>query len=199
MTMRILMLLFACAALSGAALAQGEKPGEPSHEEMMKVFEEMARPGPEHAMLGETAGRWNCQVKSWHDPKGDPEVSEGTDESEAIFGGRYIRSHFKGAMMGQPYEGLGVMGFDKGKKKFVGTWFDSMGTGILTYEGDYDAGKKELICRGSYTNPMTGTEDHCRLVTRFENPDRHVFEFWGPNPEGGVESRWMEITYNRIK
>ncbi len=196
--MRILAVALMCAALVGSALAQGDKPAEMSPDEMMKMYEAAAKPGPEHAMLAKSAGRWNCTVKSWTDPKGAPEVSEGTEESEMVFGGRYLRSHFKGSMMGRPYEGMGTFAFDNVKKKYVGNWMDSMSTGIMNFEGDYNAQSKELVCRGSYADAMTGKDTACRMVSRFLGDDQHVFEMWGPDPTG-TEVKWMEITYNRAK
>jgi hypothetical protein len=196
--MRILAVALMCAALVGSALAQGDKPAQMSPDEMMKAYEAAAKPGPEHAMLAQTAGRWNCTVKTWTDPSADPETSEGTEEAEMIFGGRYLRNHFKGSMMGKPYEGMGTLGFDNVKKKYVGNWMDSMGTGILSYEGDYNPQSKELVCRGAYADAMTGKDMDCRLVSRFVSDNQHVFEMWGPAPTGG-EVKWMEITYNRAK
>jgi hypothetical protein len=101
-------------------------------------------------------------------------------------------------MMGKPFEGMGTLGYDNVKKKYVGTWFDSMSTGILSFEGDYNADSKEMVCRGSYADAMTGKDQPCRMVSRFVSDDQHVFEMWGPDPTGR-EVKWMEITYNRAK
>ena len=49
-----------------------------------------------------------------------------------ILGGRYLEQRYEGTMMGQPFSGIGVTGFDNYKKKFVSTWVDSMGTAIMT-------------------------------------------------------------------
>jgi hypothetical protein len=193
--MRLFAVAVVCLALTGPAAAQ-DTSAEPSHEEMMKVYEAAAAPGPEHAMLAKNAGRWNATVKSWMDPQGEPEVSEGTEESEMIFGGRYLSSHFKGSMMGQPYEGMGTLGYDNVKKKYVGTWFDTMSTGIMSFEGDYNPETKEMVCHGRFTDAMTGQEQQCRMVSRFVSDDQHVFEMWGPDPTGR-DVKWMEITYNR--
>lgn len=172
--------------------------GEPSQEEMMKAYEAAAKPGPEHAMIAKSAGTWTCTVKSWMDPAGEPMVSDGTEESAMIMGGRYLQSHFKGSMMGQPFDGMGLMGYDNVKKKYVGTWMDSMSTGIMSYEGDYDAQKKAIICHGSFADAGTGKEQKATLVSRIIDDDHHVFEMWGPDPTG-KDVKWMEIAYTRAK
>ena len=197
--MRILALILCCAALAGpAAAADKNKPAEMNHDEMMKAYAMAAAPGPQHAWLAKSAGHWKCTVKTWMDPNGEPMVSEGTEESEMFLDGRFLRSHFKGTMMGQPFEGFGTTGYDNAKKKYVGTWLDSMGTGIMMSEGDYDAQKKELVCHGSFTDAVTGKEQTSRMVSRFLSDDQHVFEMWGPDPSG-KEVKMMEITYNRAK
>lgn len=196
--MRILMLALFCVALAGPALAQGDKAAEMSPEEMMKMYEKATQPGPEHAMLALRAGKWNCTVKAWEDPQGEPGISEGTEMTELIFGGRYIVSRFTGMMMGRPYEGMGTMGYDNAKKKFVGTWFDNMSTGIMCYEGDYNQDSKEMLMHGSYTDPLSGKETASRMVTHMVSDDQTVFAIFGPDPTG-KEVKWMEITYNRAK
>ena len=60
--------------------------------------------------------------------------STGTSENKMILGGRYLEQHYDGTMMGQPFCGIGY-GFDNYKKKYVATWIDSMGTGILVTTG----------------------------------------------------------------
>jgi hypothetical protein len=96
-------------------------------------------------------------------------------------------------MMGKSYEGMGTMGYDNGKKKYIGTWFDSMSTGIMSYEGDYDHGSKQMVMRGSYVDPLSGKETATRMVTRMVSDDQTVFEMYGPDL-AGKEVKWMEIT-----
>ena len=45
------------------------------------------------------------------------------------------------------FKGHGMEGYDNAKKKFVGTWIDNMGTGIMMSEGDYDPSSKTFTYR----------------------------------------------------
>jgi len=184
--------------LAGSSVAAAKESPEMNHEQMQKMYEEAAKPGAPHAMIAKGAGQWNCTIKAWMDPSAEPMTSKGTEQSEMIFGGRYLRSHFQGTMMDRPYEGMGTLGYDNAKKKYVGTWFDSMGTGIMAFEGDYNEQSKEMVCHGSYVDPLSGKETHTKLVTRFVSDDEHLFEMWGPDPTGR-DVKWMEITYKRAK
>ncbi len=56
----------------------------------------------------------------------------------------------------------------------------------------------ELVCHGSYVDPLSGQEQRARMVSRFVSDDQHVFEMWGPDPQG-KDAKWMEITYNRAE
>jgi hypothetical protein len=51
-----------------------------------------------------------------------------------ILGGRYQQSMIKGNMMGMPFEGMGLLGYDNAQKLFYSTWVDNMGTGCYDYE-----------------------------------------------------------------
>jgi hypothetical protein len=192
--LRAVLIVIAAGALCVAAAAAEE----PSQDEMMQAYMKAATPGPEHAMLAKSAGTWNCTMKSWMDPDGEPMVSEGTEVSRMVLGGRYLESEYDGQAMGMPFEGRGVIGYDNAKKKYVGVWYDNMGTGIMNYEGDYDAGKKELTCKGTYVDALTGQVKTAKMVSRLVSNDHHVFEMWGPGPDGKMV-KWMEIVYDRAK
>lgn len=192
---RFLFLTMFAVALTAASTTTA---GEPSQDEMMQAYMQAAQPGEQHEYLAGKVGTWNCTIRSWMDPSGDPMVSEGTEETRLILDGRFIESEFSGSMMGMPYEGRGVMGYDNAKQKFVGTWYDTMGTGIMSYEGEYDPRKKALVCHGSYVDPVTKQVQNSTLVSRELGPDRSIFEMWGPGPDG-QNVKWMEIEYARAE
>ena len=47
-----------------------------------------------------------------------------------------------GKMKDMQFKGMGIEGYDNVKKKFVGSWIDNMGTGIMMSEGTYDPATK---------------------------------------------------------
>ncbi len=179
--------------------AGAEHPGAGGNEaDMMKVYMEAAKPGSEHAMLAKSAGSWKVTMKSWMDPSGEPVVSEGSETAKMILGGRFLQSNTKGEGMMGPFEGMGLLGYDNVTGKYVGNWCDSMGTGLMNYEGDYDAQKKELVCTGDFVDAATKMTMKARMVSRFISDDEHVFEMYGPGPTGD-EVKWMEMHYTRVK
>jgi len=192
------LALCALAGLLGASRSQAEEHPQMSEADMMKLYMEAAMPGPEHAMLAKSAGSWKVTMKSWMDPEGEPMESDGSETATMILGGRYLQSIFEGTSMMGPFEGMGILGYDNVKKKYVGTWSDTMGTSLMYYEGDYDASTRTMVCRGDYVDAATGMTMAARMVTRTISDDEHVFEMYGPGPTG-AEVKWMEMHYARVK
>ncbi len=113
-------------------------------------------------------------------------------------GGRYLQEDFKGTMMGGPFEGMGITGFDNLKKAYVGSWVDNMGTGVTTSEGTYDAAKKTITCTSQCPDAMMTKYVPDRMVTTLVDANTHKMEMYGPD-KSGKEFRCMEITYTRAK
>ena len=100
--------------LAGATLA-----GDKEKKDDKKGFD-VPPPGPEHKVLAKLAGAWDAQVK-FHGPAGTAE-SKGTMKRAMIMGGRFLKEDFTGDMMGMKFQGMGIVGFDPAKKKYVSTW-----------------------------------------------------------------------------
>jgi hypothetical protein len=106
-------------------------------------------------------------------------------------------TEFKSEMMGQPFEGRGVEGYDAAKKKYVGTWVDSMSSGLSISESTYDAAKKTMT--GWIEGPdMSGKTSKMKAVTEQKDPDTRVFTMYMGGPDG-KEAPAMRITYKRRK
>ena len=118
-------------------------PCSPSPLPVLAQMPPMPPPGPEHEMLKKDVGTWDATVEMFMAPGAPPAVSKGT-ETVTMMGGFWQLTEFKSEMMGQPFEGRGAMGYDPAKKKFVGTWVDTMAPAYYTVEGTYDAATKTL-------------------------------------------------------
>lgn len=159
---------------------------------MMKAWMDYMTPGENHKILASHAGTWTADVTSWMTPDAPPQTSKATSTSKMIMGGRYEEARFKGSMMGQPFEGVGITGYDNAKKKFVSTWVDNMGTGVMNMEGDYDAGAKTLSLSGKFLDPTTGKECTMREVITYVDDKNQKWEMY-TTPAGGKEYKTMEM------
>jgi hypothetical protein len=162
---------------------------------LMEVYNKLGTPGVPHKLLASMAGSWNTKIKSWIAPNKPPMESAGICEQKMILGGRFLQQEFTGDMMGSPFSGIGVTGYDNHTKKYVSTWMDSMGTAILFFEGTGSADGKTITQECRYDDPIKGPMKW-RSVTRIVDDNTHVFEMYGTD-KSGKEEKMMEITYTR--
>jgi hypothetical protein len=202
------MTLAVCAALccAGAAAAQDAKPADKPAAHAMSAEEKAAMdawmkfmtPTDAHKALERMVGTWDVEVTSWMSPGQPPAKSKGVSETRMVMGGRWVEERFTSEMMGQPFEGLGYTGYDNFKKKYVGTWMDTMSTAVMVTEGTMDAGNKVMTSTSVMDDFMTGKKTTIRMTTTITDPDHHLFEMFGPDPTG-KEVKQMEIRYTRRK
>ena len=90
----------------------------------------MPKPGPEHAVLKMDVGTWDAVVEVTPAPGAPVQKSKAVEVDTMGCGGLCLITDVKGDMMGMPFEGHGVSTWDPAKKKYVGSWTDSMSTGL---------------------------------------------------------------------
>jgi hypothetical protein len=177
----------------------------PNEAEMMKMMMEMAKLNENHKLLSATEGTYNFTTKMWMngDPSSKPEESKGTAVRKSIMGGRYVVMDITGKMKmpdatGKPkefeFKGQGTDAYDNARQKFVSTWMDNMGTGIMVAEGTYDPATKSLTYTGEY-QMAPGMKQQIREVVKLTDKDHITFE-WYEN-RNGTEAKTMEIAYTR--
>jgi hypothetical protein len=131
-------------------------------------------------------------------PGAPPQESTGTAENKMVFGGRFLEQHFEGKFMDQPFTGMGYTGYDLYKKNYVGTWMDSMGTGIMTSTGKADPSGKTMTFTGEMDDPVKKKTLPFKETMTVVDNDHHVFEMWCPGDDGKM-FKTMEIHYMRKK
>ena len=162
----------------------------------MKKWMEYLTPGAEHSAMAKLAGdNWKYVNKLWMTPGQDPMVSEGTAKISMLMGGRYMQMKVDGMVMGMPFEGLATNAYDNSTKKYITTWIDNMGTGVMTLEGTMDAATKSISFTGSMVDPTTGKNVQVREVLRVESDNKFVMEMY--DTKDGVENKTMEMTATR--
>ncbi len=199
----------ATAATTTGAPAAGA-PGQMSKADMDKMMAQMmelSKLNENHKLLGDLAGTWSYTVKMWMnpDPSAKPEEYKGTAVRKSMMDGRFFVIDVTGKMeMPGPdgkkkemtFKGMGLEGYDNVKKKFIGTWVDNMGTGIMMSEGTYDPATKTFTYTGEYEG-IPGMKTKIREVVKIADKDHHAFEWY--EDRGGQEAKTMEINYTRKK
>lgn len=199
-------VLSICALLVSGGLAvaqemqkkpQGQAPAAGPSPEEMQAYAAAANPGEPHKRMAQMAGNWTYKMTMWMAPGQPPMETTGTIESSMILGGRYLRSIYKGNVMGQDFEGHGTDAYDNVAKEYVGTWVDNMGTGIMTTRGTCDdPACKVMTATGEMNDAMAGGPVKVKMVTTHIDKDNFKFEMFMVSGEGG-ETKTMEINAKR--
>jgi len=154
-----------------------------------------ADPGESRKVLLALAGHWITSSKSWS-VAGEPTVTPGTVDARLILDGRFLEQNFSSTMMAKPITGIGILGYDDEKKKFVATWLDSRSNGIRRGEGTLDAAGKVLAMKWSATGKGAGGPTATTAIQRFESDSRRVSEFYEKGADG-KDRQFLEIVYTR--
>ena len=115
-------------------------------------------------------------------------------------GGRYLQEEVSGQMMDQPFNGMGITGYDNLNKKYISFWIDNMGTGMSTMDGTMDQTGTVLTMYGKMDEPGTGEHGkNFKAVTRIVDKNKHVYEMYDLVLGEPPASKIMEIVYTRKK
>ena len=171
-------------------------PTDAQKQEMQKKAEAAGTPGPAHKALDALTGSWKAEVKCWHEPGGSPNVSQATAKTRWILNGRFLEEEFHGEMMGKPFTGKSLIGYDNTKQKFNMVWISDIQTSTFFTEGKGEDGNKTITLEGKADCAATGQRDiPMKTVFRVLGPDKHIFEMYDGS-KGNAKT--MEITYTRV-
>lgn len=157
--------------------------------------QETPKPTKEHKLLREDVGTWDATVKFWADPNASPTESKATEVNRLLPGGLWLLSEFKSEMGGQPFHGRGQTGFDTVKKKYVGTWVDSMTTAPMIMEGTYDEASKTLTMTGDLESEQ-GKASFKEVVKR-QGAEARSFTLYMKPGGAGDYVKIMEVDYKK--
>jgi len=102
-----------------------------------------SKPEPEHEWLKQLVGEWKTHGKA-ETPPGQPTFEcDGTESTQAL-GDLWIVARGEAHAAGMNVNSMLTLGYDPEKKKFVGTWVDSMFNHMWKYEGTLDESGKVL-------------------------------------------------------
>ena len=140
-----------------------------------------AAPDPDtggHRALAQFVGTWDCAVTIQVPGADKPAEMKATERVSVVSGGLWLKSVVQGTAMGQPFEGLTVMGFDPHAKKYFGIWIDSQSPSAARSEGTYDPATKtwELVT-------LSG-DGPSRTVFTFHDADRSTEIGYAKGPDG---------------
>jgi hypothetical protein len=188
MTWRVRVVVGSFAIVCAAAAAQAGQPPQ--------GMPPLPKPGPEHQVFKEDEGLWDATVEIFQGPGAPPMTSKGVETNRIGCGGLCLISDFKSEMMGQPFEGHGTTAWNPEKKKYVGSWSDSMSLGLATSEATWDPATKTFTAWMEAPD-ATGKATRVKSVGEYKDGAR-TFTMYATGPDG-KEFPTMKITYARKK
>jgi len=183
------LLMIAALCFSKTSRAQSD--------EDMKAMMAYSTPGEIHKMMAKSVGTWSANITMWMAPNTPPVTSTGETKNEMILGGRYLKGTNTGNFMNQPFEGIGITGYDNAKKIFVNNWIDNMGTGIMNLTGTWDAASNSIRFTGTMVDPASAKDIPIRQVLIFNDENHQTMEMYANVGPNGQEFKTMEIKFTR--
>ena len=193
----VLLTLAAGAVQADTSKAKAAKPQAMDPKAMQEMMVKAAATGPQHEILKKLEGEWDLVVRSMMDPSQPPTETKSHSVIRTLMDGRYCQEESAGDFQGMPFTGMGITGYDNVTGKYVSTWIDNMGTGIMTSTGTADASGKVITWIGTMSDPMTGKVSKERMVTTIVDDNHHTFEMYGTPPGAKKETKMMTIEYSR--
>jgi hypothetical protein len=158
---------------------------------------EMPGPVKEHELLQKFVGEWESEGEAFMVPGQPPAKIQGI-ESSRLIGGFWFVAQIKSTIPDFPYEQILTVGYDPGKRKYIGTIIDSMTSHIWQFEGAFDVTGNILTweTEGPVPNPQTPSK--FREVIELKSPDHKVFTSSILGPDGSWNTM-MTIHLRRKK
>ncbi len=154
----------------------------------------LPKPAKEHEWLRALEGEWTSEGECAGEP-GKPPVKMKGSASGRSLGGFWAVLENRGEAFGTPFTGLFTLGWDAEKKKYVGTWVDSMTATFWRYEGSLDAVGQVLTLDTQGPDPTTGKLEKFQEKVELQGKDRWVFS--SSVNKDGKWVQFMKMTYTR--
>jgi len=180
-----------------ASAQTGKQPPQmtPEQKAEMEAYMKAGTPGAPHQTLASAAGTYEMKIRSWHEAGAPAMEDTGTATRVMTLDGRVLVEEVTSSMMGTPFTGHGMMGYDNVTGKYWSTWNDSMSTGLMVSEGACDA-QRNCTFTGHWNDAVKKTPVKARMTTRWTSPTTEIFEMYAPGKDG-KEMKMMEITYTK--
>jgi len=167
----------------------------PTPAAFLKLLAESGKPGPEHQKLQPLVGDWSFTMKLWVDPSQSPAELKGTVERKWIMDGRFVQETVKGECNGKSFEGLGLIGYHAGEKKFSTVRACGLCGTISHGLSTFDSSGGKFVCATEECCPVSGQKIKGRDEVKIESNDRIVTNVY--KTIEGKEVRVVEIVSTR--
>lgn len=182
------------AGASAGAAPVSEAHDMPSPAEMAKL----ASPSAGHERLATLVGNWRHTVTMWMGPDAKPQIMNGTNVNHWILGKRFLMQEAHGGDKKNPFQGLGITGYDNIRGEYTSIWIDNMNTGMMKSVGAFDSAINGIREAGTLSCPMTGDKERpFRAEWSVSDSNHYTYTMFMQNRDGS-EFKSVEVSYERV-
>jgi hypothetical protein len=149
----------------------------------------------EHKVFEKYVGTWDAEMEMGSGA--EAQKSKGTSTSKVACGGLFMITDFESTMMGAPFIGHEVTGWDAAAKSYQHYWFDSMTPTAWTGPGRFDAAKSTFHTQMKGIG-MSGAPEEFHGIDVWTDADHHTWTMMMKGPDG-AEAPSLTIRYTRRK
>ena len=182
-------------AILSLAQAQDAKQQE-EQQKAMAAYMKAAAVTENHQFLAKYAGDWDVEVAYWTAPGAPPSKNAATFKAASRLGGRYVMMDFSGSMMGQPFTGIWLVGYDNLEQKYYSLWIDDTSTSFFITKGTREG--NVISESGSWPDPVSGRMLQVKARTTWIGDDEFRYEQFMVLADGS-EHKGMEFDSKRRK
>ena len=160
---------------------------------------EISKTSGVHFQLSRLVGEWEGTSRTWFEPTAVADESPVRGSMRLVLDGRFILHEYTGSFAGKPLQGITILGYHLGLKKFQSAWIDSFhnDTALMFSEGTRNS--EDLKVLGSYAYVTPEAEQHWGWRTELEivSDDEVVITAYNISPKG-EEAKATELRYTRM-
>ncbi len=178
-------------AIAGAFALRAGDPPAAEH-----AMPPMPQPAPQHEAMKKWSGTWDSSAKMYMPGMAAPMESKGIWSCK-MMGGFWNICDLQSEMMGKPFLGHEIQGYDLRRKKITATWIDTMGDWTMPMEGTASPDGKTITMWGKGLN-MAGKMSSYKTVGNWFDDDHYSWKMW-EIPANKKPMLLVEVTYVRRK
>ncbi len=161
------------------------------------TWSSLGKPGPSHRLLDLFVGSWTTVTRVVSDAQGSKVKYLGKSRISWMLGNRFVKEDFEGTMLDLSFQGIGIMGYDNGARRYSSVWADSISTALVSSSGRYFAEQNRFEFLGEVYDPLQSRTRSVRTTIDIVSNNEYVVSTYEPSATGD-EVKTLEIRYERV-
>ncbi len=141
---------------------EAQPHNEQQRAQIQQLLEQM-KPGAQHEILAGLVGDYQTEMV-YKTGRAKGIVNPGKSSCEMLIGGRFLRVHSVGEVLGQSAESIAFLGFDRAGERFFRWSINNKGTHFTQEFGNFDSESNQLQFEVESTDPISNAPIRTRTI-----------------------------------